>query len=77
MLPLVLFEIAYKLLWLAVVAWPLCSANRLAGSPSEGLTYAFLPVVVPVAFVPWGYVFRKYIWSQRGEQLAATIKASA
>jgi len=64
MLPLVLFEIVYKLLWLAIVAWPLWSANRLAGSPAEELTYAFLGVVLPIVFVPWPYVFRKYIWSQ-------------
>jgi hypothetical protein len=63
MLPLVLFEIGYKLIWLAIVAWPLWSANRLAGSPAEGMTYAFLPVVVPIVFVPWPYVIRKYIWS--------------
>jgi hypothetical protein len=62
MLPLVLFEIVYKLVWLAIVAWPLWSANRLVGSPAEGMTYAFLPVVVLIVFVPWPYVFRKYIW---------------
>jgi len=66
MLPLVLFEISYKLIWLVTVAWPLWSAHRLAGSPAEGMTYAFLPVVVPIVFVPWPYVFRKYIWSQPG-----------
>jgi hypothetical protein len=63
MLPLVLFEIAYKVIWLAVVAWPLWLANRLAGSSAEGLTYAFLPVLVPIVLVPWPLVFRKYLWS--------------
>jgi len=62
MLPLVLFEIGYKLLWLAIVAWPLWSADRLAGSPAEDMTYSFLAVVVPIVGVPWGYAFRKYIW---------------
>jgi hypothetical protein len=64
MLPLVLFEIIYKLVWLAIVARPLWSAHQLAGSPAEGLTYAFLPVAVPIVLVPWGYVFRTYIWNQ-------------
>jgi hypothetical protein len=67
MVPLVLFEIVYKLLWLIIVAWPLWSANRLVGSPAEGMAYAFLPVVVPIVFVPWGYVFRTYIRSQPGQ----------
>ena len=68
MLPLVLFEIVYKLIWLITVASPLWSANRLVGSPAEGMTYAFLPVVVPIVFVPWAYVFRKYIWSRPDQQ---------
>jgi hypothetical protein len=62
MLPLVLFEIGYKLIWLTVVAWPLWTANRLTGV-AEGLTYAFLPVVGPMLLVPWGYVCRRYLWS--------------
>jgi hypothetical protein len=70
MLPLVLFEIVYKLVWLGVVAWPLWWANRLVGSPVEGMAYAFLPVVVPIVFVPWPYVFRKYIWGPPNRRLA-------
>ena len=34
-LPLVLFEIAYKSIWLIVVAYPLWATDRLAGSPAE------------------------------------------
>jgi hypothetical protein len=64
MLPLILFEIGYKTIWLVVVAWPLWSANRLFGSPAEEMTYAFLPVVIPILLVPWGYVFRNYVWSR-------------
>ncbi|HLQ77734.1 MAG TPA: hypothetical protein VK210_10280 [Terriglobia bacterium] len=68
MLPLVLFEILYKLLWLIIVALPLWSANRLAGSPAEDLTYACLGVVIPMVLVPWPYVLRKYIWSRHDPQ---------
>jgi len=64
MLPLVLFEIAYKAIWLVVVAWPLWSAHRLAASPAEALTHAFVPVVVPIVFVPWPFVWRNYVWSR-------------
>ena len=63
MLPLFLFEIVYKLLWLAIVAWPLWSTNQLAGSPAD-MTYAFLSVAVPIMFIPWRYVFRKFVWSR-------------
>jgi hypothetical protein len=62
MLPIVLFEVGYKVIWLIVVAWPLWSANRLSGSPAEQLMYAFLPVIAPIMLLPWPYVFRTYGW---------------
>ena len=64
-LPLVLFEIAYKSIWLVIVAYPLWSTSQLAGSPAEGLTYAFLVVIVPVVLMPWGYVLRTYVLPSR------------
>src|SRR5262245_24917014 len=42
MLPLVMFTIFYKSIWLIIVAYPLWSTNRLAGSPAEQMTYVFL-----------------------------------
>jgi hypothetical protein len=35
MLPLVLLEILYKVLWLILVAYPLWSTNQLVGSPAD------------------------------------------
>ncbi len=61
MLPLVLLEIAYKLLWLVLVAYPLWSTDQLAGSPAEERTYTFLWVALPIVAVPWRYVFDVYI----------------
>lgn len=61
MLPIIMLEILYKLIWLAAVALPLWQSNRLAGSSAEGLTYIFLFVLLPLVAVPWGYVFRTYI----------------
>jgi len=60
MLPLLLFEVFYKLLWLVIVALPLLWSGHLIGSANEEMTYAFLWVALPLVFVPWGYVFRKY-----------------
>jgi len=73
MLPLFLFEIGYKLIWLAAVAWPLWSSEQLIGSPAEGMTYAFLPVVLPIALIPWGYMFRTYIWSRPDRDRAPKV----
>ena len=61
MLPLVVFEIIYKLVWLMVVAYPLWSAGQLAGSPAEGMTDAFLWVVLPIVAMPWKHALDKYI----------------
>jgi hypothetical protein len=62
MLPILLLEIFYKVLWLIIVAYPLWSAGTLAGSPAESTASAFLWVLLPIAAVPWGYVFRIYIF---------------
>jgi hypothetical protein len=57
MLPIVLLEIFYKVLWLIIVAYPLWSNGKLVGSSAEGMTSAFLWVPLPIVAVPWGYVF--------------------
>ena len=40
MLPIVLFEIVYKIAWLFVVAYPLWLNNELIGSSAEGIRYS-------------------------------------
>ncbi len=62
MLPILLLEIFYKVLWLIIVAYPLWSKGTLAGSAAEGITSAFLWVILPIVAVPWGYVFVNYIY---------------
>jgi hypothetical protein len=62
MLPILLLEIFYKILWLTIVAYPLWSTRKLAGSPAEGTTWAFLWVILPIIAVPWGYVFVNYVY---------------
>ena len=65
MLPIMLLEIFYKVLWLLLVAYPLWSTGTLAGSPAEDTTSAFLWVVLPIIAVPWGYVFMSYIYKPK------------
>lgn len=61
MLPLVMLEIAYKVLWLILVAYPLWSTDELAGSAAEERTFAFLLVVLPIVAMPWRYAFNHYV----------------
>ena len=60
-LPLMLFVLGYKILWLAFVAWPLWRAGTLAGSAAAPMVPAFAPLLPLALVVPWGYVVRKYI----------------
>ena len=64
-LPIVMFEIFYKIIWLVIVAYPLWSTNQLAGSPAEGMTHAFLWVILPIVAMPWAYALRTYVWPSK------------
>ena len=67
MLPIVMLEIMYKVIWLFLVAYPLWASSQLAGSPAEAMTYSFLFVVLPILAMPWKYFFKKYVLlSKRG-----------
>ena len=61
MIPLLLLEIFYKSLWLFLVAYPLWQSGKLAGSSAEEETYVFLPVILVILVIPWGYVFKTYV----------------
>jgi hypothetical protein len=65
MLPIILLEIFYKTLWLMLVAYPLWSSGTLAGSSAEDLTSVFVWVIFPIVAVPWGYVFRQFVYRPR------------
>ena len=65
MLPILLLEVLYKLLWLLLVAYPLWSQGTLAGSPAEGTAAAFAWVLLPIVAVPWGYAFLSYVYKPK------------
>ena len=66
MLPIMLFTIGYKSLWLIFVAYPLWRANALGGSPAEAMTYVFLWTPLLIIAVPWTYVYQTYVkWPKR------------
>jgi hypothetical protein len=60
MLPILLFEVAWKLTWLGVVAWPLWSAGKLDAATTEQAS-AVLWVIVIIAVIPWRYVVTEYV----------------
>ena len=72
MLPIMLFTIFYKSIWLIVVAYPLWRANALAGSPAEPMTKAFLWLPLAIIAVPWKYVVQNYVMWSKTKSFAET-----
>jgi hypothetical protein len=66
LLPILLFEVVWKLIWLAVVALPLWLSHRLDGDLRK-TTGEVLWVVVILAVIPWRYVVANYV-TRRGER---------
>jgi hypothetical protein len=66
MLPILLLEIFYKVLWLIIVAYPLWAKGALAGSSAEDTTNVFLWVILPIIAVPWGYAFTTFVYRRKG-----------
>jgi hypothetical protein len=60
MLPLLVFEVLWKVLWLSVVAVPRARAGELDGAFVDVAVNCSLVVVIAAA-VPWGYVWRQYV----------------
>ncbi len=65
MLPLLLWELAWKSLWLLLVALPAWRAGPLDEGTAATLFACAVGVVVPLA-LPWSYVIRRYV-TERGE----------
>jgi len=62
MVPLLLLQFFYKLVWLIAVAYPLWSSGQLSASSASGLATIFMTaMVVDLAVVPWPYALRSYL----------------
>ncbi len=60
MLPILLFEVTWKLIWLGLVALPLWADGRLEGA-TQVQAGKVLWVVVIVAVIPWRVVLARYV----------------
>ena len=62
MIPLLLVQFSYKLIWSIIVAYPLWSTHHLAGSSAQELTdINFRGAIVDLLIIPWPYVVKNYI----------------
>ena len=63
MLPILLFELAWKFIWVAVVVLPLWIANQMDPATLE-VFYSCLVVLIVLAVIPWRYVVAHYVMKQ-------------
>jgi hypothetical protein len=63
MLPVLLFELLWKIIWTAVVLVPLWRAKQVDPATLQ-VFYACLVVVIPLVAIPWRYVFAQYVTKQ-------------
>jgi hypothetical protein len=63
MLPLLLFELLWKAIYLAAFALPLWLAHQMPASVAAD-TQSVLVVVILIPLIPWRYVFRQYVMQQ-------------
>jgi hypothetical protein len=60
MLPVLLFELVWKAIYLAAFALPLSSAHQVNAAVAENIK-ACLMVVIFIPLIPWRYVFAHYV----------------
>jgi hypothetical protein len=66
MLPLLLFELIWKAVYLVFFALPLWSAHQIDAAVAEDIK-AVLMVVIFLPLIPWRYVFSHYVL-KRGDR---------
>ena len=60
MLPLLLYELLWKSIWLAGIALPLWLANQVDAETRQAF-FEIGPVIVLIPIIPWRYVFQNYV----------------
>jgi len=63
MLPVLLFELIWKAIYLLAFALPLWSAHAINAAVAEDIK-AVLMAVVFIPLIPWRYVFARYVLQQ-------------
>ena len=61
MLPLLLFEFAWKTIWLFAYGLPQWSSGQLPPTFAEDMFNIAMGVILMPLVIPWGYVWRHYV----------------
>ena len=79
MLPLLFFELLWKVMWVAGWGLPLWSSGQLTPATQETLIACLMGVVLVPLAVPWGYVWRQYVLApgdRWGRRVSARVPAA-
>ena len=60
MLPLLLFEMVWKAIWLVAFALPLAQAHQIDANTHETVIDTLTGIIFPIV-IPWRYVFANYV----------------
>jgi hypothetical protein len=83
MLPLLLFELTWKAIWLLAIGIPRRMAGPLQGQFADTWTACVFGIVVVTLVMPWGYVVARYLrqpgdrWTNRGAPRSAPASRAA
>lgn len=61
MLPLLLFELVWKSIWVIGIGLPLWSANQLTADTRDTWIACLMGLVIFTIAIPWPYVFARYV----------------
>ncbi len=76
MLPILLFELTWKSIWLAAIGLPLWSAGHVDADTWETIKACLMGAVIFPIAIPWPYVFANYL-TPRGDRWRGPAAASA
>lgn len=60
MLPLLFFELAWKLVWVLAILLPKWSSGQMDPATLEAAPSILMGAIIPL-FIPWRYVFANYV----------------
>lgn len=61
MLPVLLFELGWKAIWLVAIGLPLWSAGRIDADAYETGKACLFGVILMLAVIPWPYVLARFV----------------
>ncbi|MGG0176342.1 hypothetical protein [Gottfriedia acidiceleris] len=66
MIPVLLWELVWKTIWLIIVAYPSWSSGQMDDATKANATFCLIVVIFPFV-IPWRYVFNHYL-KKRGDR---------